>query len=337
MPKLSPGLKRTNRGPLFSGFWGNPADPGFGLTPSDMKRVASHLPGCAVTYEHSGLLDAVGTLDVLEEGVSGRSLRAALASGPAGKARPVGSVVEASDDCGVVLHLDSQMDGVAALVRNGNLRGLSLTTVAEGRNPAMPVEMTLCADPVRGIETAVLTDEYKFIDGRLGKEAMEATPTHPAAEKTALETALEAMPEEQRAIVIARLEQYEGQRTEDANALKELGTVLKTRDAMLGKQETDKEVLLAQFDLLKQRLDGVDGVNLDGCREALQEADRTQQMNDFTMGRIIEACSRGLQAKLAATSAPPVAAPAAEAGTKKRKVTDTTSGDGLRNLLRANF
>jgi hypothetical protein len=107
---------------------------------------------------------------------------------------------------------------------------------------------------------------------------------------------------------------------------------------MLGKQETDKEVLLAQFDLLKQRLDGVDGVNLDGCREALQEPDRSQQMNDFTMGRIIEACSRGLQAKLAATSVAP-AAPAAEAdaGTKKRKVTDTSSGEGLRNLLRANF
>ena len=294
---------------MFSGRWGDPADPGFGLSPGeDMKRVAAHLPGCAVTYEHSGLLDAVGTLDILEEGVSSRSLHAALAAGPAAVKRPIGSVVEASDDCEVVIHLDSQMEGVAALVRNGSLRGLSLTTVAEGGRPHMPVELTLCTDPVRGIDTAVLSGEYKFLDGRLTNAAMEATPTTPATEKTALETALETMPEEQRAVVIARLEEYEGKRTEDTKALTEMKTALETRNAMLGKQETDKEVLLAQFDLLKQRLDGVDGVNLDGCREALQEPDRSQQMNDFTMGRIIEACSRGLHAKLAATSVAPAAA-----------------------------
>lgn len=345
MPKSTPGLKNTNRvpgrGPMFSGKWGDPADPGFGLGPgADMKRVAAHLPGCAVTYEHSGLLDAVGTLDMLEEGVSSRSLHAALSSDSVGLKRPVGSVVEATEDCGVVIHLDSQMEGVAALVRNGSLRGLSLTTVAEGGRPHMPVELTLCTDPVRGIDAAVLSGEYKFLDGRLANAAMEATSTPPATEKTALETALESMPEEQRAVVIARLEEYEGKRTEDSKALTEMKTALQTRNAMLGKQETDKEVLIAQFDLLKQRLDGVDGVNLDGCREALQETDRSQQMNDFTMGRIIEACSRGLQANLAATSVAPAAVPAApaeEAGTKKRKVTDTSSGDGLRNLLRANF
>ena len=127
--------------------------------------------------------------------------------------------------------------------------------------------------------------------------------------------------------------EYETKRIADGKALEELEAALKTRDTMLGKQQTDREVLLAQFDLLKQRLDGVDGVNLDGCREALQEPDRTQQMNDFTMGRIIEACSRGLQAQKAAAAA---AAPATPAP-KKRKVPESSSGDSLRNLLRANF
>lgn len=338
MPKLVPGLNRTKRGPMFSGTWGDPSDPGFGLEPSDMGRVAQHLPGCAVTYEHSGLHDAVGTLDILNHGISGQSLRAALNSGPGGVKRPVGTVLEASDDCGVVIHIDPQMDGVASLVRNGELRGLSLTTVAEPGRPAMPVELTLCTDPARGIEAAVLSDEYKFVDDKLVRTTMEATSTPPAAEKTALETALESMPEEQRAVVIARLEEYEGRKTEDEKTVNDLKIALQTRETMLGKQETDKEVLLAQFDLLKQRLDGVEGVNLDGCREALQEPERTQQMNDFTLGRIIEACSRGLQSRKEATSvAPPSAAATEPAGAKKRKVSDPSSGEGLRNLLRATF
>lgn len=336
MPKDGPVLNRIKRGPLFAGVWGNPADPGFGLAPSDMSRVAAHLPGCAVTVEHAGLFDAVGTLDMLDEHVSGPSVLAALKSDPVGVKRPVGSVLEATDDCGVVVHLAPEMGAVAGLVRNGVLRGLSLTTVAEPGAEAMPVELTLCADPARG-GTAVLSSEYKFEGGSLVKATMEATPTAPATEKTPLELAIESMPDEQRALVIARFEEYEGKRTEDSKAITEMKTALSTRDAMLGKQETDKEVLVAQFDLLKQRLDGVDGVNLDGCREALQEPDRSQQMNDFTMGRIIEACSRGLQAKKAAAAA--AAAPVAAPETKKRKTAtpDTSTGEGLRNLLRSTF
>ena len=318
---------------MFSGAWGDAAAPGFGLEPSDMPRIAEHLPGCAVTVEHGGLLDAISTLDRLDERVSGQSLLAALQATPAGAKQPVGSVVESAADASVVIHIDPAMPAVASLVRSGELRGLSLTTVAESGQPAMPVELTLCSDPARGIESAVLSDEYKFQEDTLVKTSMEATPTPPVDEKTTLETAIQSLPEQDREAVIARLQEYETKRIADGKALEELEAALKTRETMLGKQQTDREVLLAQFDLLKQRLDGVDGVNLDGCREALQEPDRTQQMNDFTMGRIIEACSRGLQAQkaAAATAAPATPAP------KKRKVPESSSGDGLRNLLRANF
>ena len=335
-PNGLPSAKRIDRGPLFGGTWGNPASPGFGLEPSDMGRIAAHLPGSAVTVEHAGLLSAVHSLDLLDESVDRTSLLAALRS-EQGARRPVGSVVEAVDDCGFVIHIDPELSGVASLVRNGTLRGVSLTTVANPGAEAEPVELTLCTDPARGMDAAFLSTEYIFQDGMLVKTAMEAAPTPAAAEKTPLEVALDSLPEEQRAVVLARLQEYDTKHTENTKALSELTTALKTRDAMLGKQETDKEVLLAQFDLLRQRLDGVEGVNLDGCREALQEPDRTQQMNDFTMGRIIEACSRGLQAQMKAQAAP--AAPVEQASTKKRKVAapDTASGEGLRNLLRSNF
>ena len=277
----------------------------------------------------------MSTLDRLEERVSGQSLFAALESAPAGAKRPVGTVVEAEDDASVVVHIDPNMPAVASLVRSGVLRGLSLTTVAEAGEAHMPVELTLCADPVRGLEAAVLSDEYKFIEGALRKTAMDAAAAAPAVEKTGLEAAIDGMEEKDRELVLARFREYEEKKNSDSNAVAELEAALKTRDSMLGKQQTDREVLLAQFDLLKQRLDGVEGVNLDGCREALQEPDRSQQMADFTLGRIIEACSRGLQSQKG------FAAPAAKSeegpSAKKRKAAPTSDGEQLRNLLRANF
>lgn len=327
-------LNRIKRGPLFSGRWGDAAAPGFGLSSSDMPRVAAHLPGCAVTVEHAGLMGAIATLDRLDERVSAQSLLLALQSAPAGARQPVGTVLESGPDASVVVHLDPEMPAVASLVRSGELRGLSLTTVAEPGEPAMPVELTLCGDPARGSD-AFLSQEYKLQEGRLVRTAMEAAAT---VEKTPLELAIDAMPEKDRDAVLARLKEYESKRVSDASALEELETALKTRDSMLGKQSTDREVLLAQFDLLKQRLDstGVEGVNLEGCREALQEPERTQQMSDFTIGRIVEACSRGLQAQkamAAAASVPAVAEPPA----KKRKAPEPSAGEGLRNLLRSSF
>lgn len=323
--------RRASRGPLFSGRWADAEAPGFGLVPSDMPRVAAHLQGCAVTVEHAGLMGAISTLDRLDERVSGHSLFAALEATPPGAKRPVGTVVEAEANASVVVHIDPNMPAVASMVRSGVLRGLSLTTVAEAGEPAMPVELTLCADPARGIEAAVLSDEYKFHDGALVKIAMEGAA--PAVdEKTSLEAAIDGMDEKDRTVVLARLREYEAKKELDSTALANLEAALKTRDSMLGKQETDREVLLAQFDLLKQRLDGVDGVNLDGCREAIQEPDRSQQMADFTLGRIIEACSRGLQARKG-QAAVPQEAPAS----KKRKVPAGSDGEQLRNLLRANF
>lgn len=335
MPK-SLRLNRIKRGPLFAGAWGDAAAPGFGLEPSDMPRIAAHLPGCAVTVEHGGLHEAISTLDRLDERVSGQNLLAALQATPSGAKRPVGTVLESGPDASVVVHIDPNLPAVASLVRSGELRGLSLTTVAESGEVAMPVELTLCGDPARGIEAAVLSDEYKLQEGTLVKTSMEATPTPPVAEKTSLEAAIDSLPEKDREAVIARLQEYETKRSVDGKALEELEAALKTRDTMLGKQNTDREVLLAQFDLLKQRLDGVDGVNLEGCREALSEPNRTEQMNDFTMGRIIEACSRGLQAQKATAAAAAPAAGAAPAA-KKRKIPDSSDGEGLRNLLRANF
>ena len=199
-------LNRIRRGPLFSGAWGDAAAPGFGLEPSDMPRIAEHLPGCAVTVEHGGLLDAISTLDRLEERVSAQSLLAALQATPAGAKQPVGSVVESAADASVVIHIDPAMPAVASLVRSGELRGLSLTTVAESGEPAMPVELTLCSDPARGIESAVLSDEYKFQEDTLVKTSMEATPTPPVDEKTTLEAAIQSLPEQDREAVIARLQ-----------------------------------------------------------------------------------------------------------------------------------
>lgn len=325
-------LNRIKRGPLFSGSWaGDPADPGFGLVAADMPRISKHLAGCAVTVEHAGLLDAISTLDRIEADVSAGNLLSALRSQPAGAKHPVGVVVEANPNASVILHIDSAMPAVAALVRGGALRGLSLTTIADNGGPAMPVEMTLCADPARG-PGAIIGGEYKFVDGSLVNLKMEAAAATPVVEKTPLELALESVPEKDREAIVARLQEYETKRQADTKELEELSTALRTRDTMLGKTETDRQVLLAQFDVLKQRLESVDAdVNLEGCREALSTADRSQQMNDFAVGRIIEACSRAFQNRTA------VAAPAEEAANKKRKTAASSDGEELRNLLRSNF
>ena len=94
---------------------------------------------------------------------------------------------------------------MAALVRNGSLRGLSLKQPKA--TAPMPVERRVHRPC--GIDTAVLGGEYKFVDGGLHHAAM-GTPT-PATE-AALETALGLCPRAARRCD-SRLE-YEGERTE---------------------------------------------------------------------------------------------------------------------------
>lgn len=122
----------------------------YGLTPAELAGMV--LAGYPVTLEHAGIDKAAGLLAALGVAETATAVRVALAAtAPDTYGKEVGTVVAtamAGDGRWLcLLSLNDKLPAVAAMVRAGALRGLSLTHIVGA--PPTPLEVSLCCQPAR--------------------------------------------------------------------------------------------------------------------------------------------------------------------------------------------
>jgi hypothetical protein len=328
-----------NKGPVFSGSWGNAADPGFGIASESVPDIANALGGCAVTVEHGAVRDACLAIGLRNEEINSESFKNEIANFEGSK-RAVGQVLGSSGS-DILLRLAPEMTGLGSLVRKGVLTGLSLTTVAD-ETGVRPIELTLTTDPARGSE-AKLSAEYKGMQRipikqlKMSAEQpatpMETTGAAAAEELTPLQTAVANLSETDRAAVMERLQKYQdeidklnSQNGELASAKEELSKVVQFKQA-------DKEILEAQLAQLLERVKQATGFDRQAeVQKMLNHEDAS--VRGHGLSQMVMACSKAFDSFT--VPAPPAAAAAvAEPAAKRAKVSDQSAD--VRNLLRAAF
>ena len=326
--------------PTFSGSWGFPENPGFGVDASEVSGIAGALPGCAVTVEHNALNTILDKVDANPQHMNGQFYKTELQS-MNGDKRAVGSVIGAHKS-EVTISIDPEFQGLLEVISLGYLNGLSLTTVRENNGKVNPLELTLTNNPARG-PLAKLNFEYK--GGRRSKlkskmsDAQTPAPSTPApaaaeATPTAMEAAVASLSEDHRAAVIERLQKYEDaikEKDQLADSQKEQLTQL---EQLSKAKEADRDLILAQFRTLQAAMTDAGASDaakrLDGLDSMLQS--ENSALRDHATSQLVMACSAAFQGR--SVAAPPTPAPA-EPVAKRAKL--GSGPEDLRNLLRSSF
>ena len=232
--------------------------PGYALTREQLVNITSLMIGMPVTYEHSGIFDAIKNLNDRNEAPLQTRVWKELnniASTKDIRSSAIGQVVDYWESpngswwCTFYISA-SKWEGVVWMVEKLFLRGLSLTHMIHSEN-IVPYEVSLCFEPARpGCYVYFLhvdlfrVDEYKrdvmsksirepitqnhtpavVIMSNKSEDptAMDTTSTEittPVVQKPLIEQAMEGLPEEHRSIIAARLSEM-CKRTDDALAAK---------------------------------------------------------------------------------------------------------------------
>ena len=346
---------------VFSGNWGDVANPGFGLEAGDVIGIQQQLRGCPVTLNHTGLQTAIDNITSVGTPVTKAAVRAQLDAAPGAKSRPIGTILSADPaSTSVLFTLNSNFAGLAELIRAGLYNGLSLTHVATPAGGKEPLEVSLTTDPARSCSH--ITSEYKpssievvstaAMSAEAAAPVAAPAPEEPVVEKTPLESALDALSPEQQQVVLARLHEYESKHTELSSAAETAAAEAKAAQEEAARQlqerAADKEVVKAQIESLRTLL------TQNGCAN---EAERLAAVpgyidqnsighSQLALEQVVTACNRALSgvnvarpAKRRTTDATAVAAPAtAVAATPAAPMRyDSAASSSVRNLLRTNF
>lgn len=323
-------------GPVFSGSWGDAANPGFGITSESVPSIASALSGCAVTVEHGAVKDACVAIGSRNEEINSESFKQEI-SNFEGSKRAVGQVL-GSRGSDILLRLAPEMTGLSSLVREGVLTGLSLTTVAD-ETGVRPIEITLTTDPARGTE-AKLSAEYKGMQRvpikklKMSAEQpatpMETTGAAAAEELTPLQTAVASLGEADRTAVMERLQKYQEEIDKLSSQNGELTSAKEELSKVVQFKEADKEILEAQLALLLERVNQATGFDRQAeVQRMLNHEDAS--VRGHGLSQMVMACSKAFDS----FTVPAPAAAAAEPASKRAKVSDQSAD--VRNLLRAAF
>ena len=214
--------------------------PGYALTRGQLAAMSTSAVGIPITFEHSGVFQAVDNVTARREPVLPATVLAELerVAETDAASSPVGSVTDMwetpSGNWWVTFTIDaSRYEGVVWMIENGALRrslalrrasepdcdgagfsrGLSLTHIAEGDNPLVPLEVSLCSVPARpacyvyhSSFTEIGAETYKrSLLSKAIRDPVDAKMAETEAPKSLIEQALDALGEEQRTIVAARL------------------------------------------------------------------------------------------------------------------------------------
>lgn len=338
---------------IFGGTWGDPGDPGFGISGGEVESIQKALPGCAVTLNHSGLKTALANLQKVGSQITADSLRKELSAAPGAASRPIGTVLQGGAGTNVVFTLNPNFSGLGDLLRAGLYNGISLSHVTTGGRKE-PIELALTTDPARG--NANVIREYKPFDLEVVEKAMSAEAAAPAvetpavAEKTPLEAIMEGLSPEQQQVIIGRLQEYEEKHTElsdaaaaAAKATEDAKKEAEIATAALAEQQADKQIVKDQIEHLRTLL------TQNGCAA---ESERLSNVGGYldqgTLGhsqlaleQVVTACNRAFASVSAPAARPakrrvvesaPAAVPAAPAA-----VARVESSSDIRNLLRSQF
>jgi len=350
---------------VFSGNWGDAANPGFGLEAGDVAGIQQQLRGCPVTLNHTGLQTAIDNITSVGNPITAAAVRTQLDGAAGAAARPIGTILSADPaSTSVMFTLNSNFSGLAELIRAGLYNGLSLTHVASASGAKEPLEVSLTTDPARSCSH--ITSEYKpslievvstaamSAENAAAPVATPAPAEEPAVvEKTPLESALEALSPEQQQVVLSRLQEYETKHSELSSAAETAAAEAKAAQEEAARQlqerAADKEVVKAQIESLRTLL------TQNGCAN---EAERLAAVpgyldqnsighSQLALEQVVSACNRALSgvnvarpAKRRTTEATAVAAPVAAAASAPLSAParyDAAASASVRNLLRTNF
>lgn len=187
--------------------------------------------------------------------------------------------------------IPTEFPSVEFMIKKGALRGLSLTHID---GPNTPLEVSLCHEPARpGCHIKLISERLKqavsykrlLMQGVTEPKVFE---TIMAAEKTMLETVLDELPEDKRAIVAARMaemvEQCDKQKAradeaEKAHASEAEKLVAATEKLKKAESQADANVglLKQQVEILMQNLDAATidnfAVQAERCTPLLESDD----------------------------------------------------------------
>ena len=233
--------------------------------------IRDHLVGCAITYNHTGVGDVVAKLVKNHILPTPGEVRKELSLEKDASRHPVGTITDAwiapdgADWCAFELNAGPESN-IAYLIRQGHLRGISLTHIAGAQ--AIPVEASLCKTParpgcsIRHISTSAFGAlRYK---GLVQKGLLPSTMSAATPVDTALEI-ISGLDEDKRKIVeeaflknhqLVQASKKDAQAAaEKANALQsELDKQSKIYDADIGVMKAEIEAFANTIDaVLKDR------------------------------------------------------------------------------------
>lgn len=177
------------------------------LSEMERKFIRRHLVGVAVTYNHSGVGDVVNHLVERRILPTPGNVREELSFERDASRRPIGTIIDAwvgpdgAEWCSFTLDAGPDSN-IAYLIREGFLRGISLTHIAGAQ--AVPIEASLCKTPARPgcsirniAPTAFGAERYK---GLVQRGLIPSTMTSPSPVDSALEV-IAGLDDDKRKIV----------------------------------------------------------------------------------------------------------------------------------------
>ena len=245
------------------------ADPEYRLSREEIGALTPQLLGVPVTYDHTGIHDAIDTLEDVGFGVSKVSVAKAMlmASKDRPEQRPLGIVTDA--------WVSGNGDGMCAfytvgkaprsLIDAGSLASVSLTHIAE---QMQPLELSLCNVPARPGSRVVLSASrdvdvaaYKarslqqpkpianMADAQMTDAASVGAPAADASstKRLTFDEALATVPEEVRAVLATGLEKMKSDLVVASKELEEQKKKAEAAKTRADIQNTDAVILEDQL------------------------------------------------------------------------------------------
>ena len=122
------------------------------LTGDELRTLRQQMPGVAITYNHVGMANALWRAMINQSDIKADIVKAEFKKSTRPEESVLGEVIDAwagpdgAQWCSFKLH-GGEYSGVGEMVKNGLLRGVSLTHYRQA--PVVPLELSLCKTPAR--------------------------------------------------------------------------------------------------------------------------------------------------------------------------------------------
>ena len=122
------------------------------LTDDELATLRRQMPGVAITYNHVGMANALWRAMINQSDIKADVVKAEFKKSTRPEESVLGEVLDAwagpdgAQWCSFKLR-GGEFSGVGAMIKNGLLRGVSLTHYRKA--PVVPLELSLCKTPAR--------------------------------------------------------------------------------------------------------------------------------------------------------------------------------------------